>query len=124
MAITFQRLQTYLNAIAANANLDVTHSRHGAFWNVSYKEFMTGVVPNKRCNEQPVPIINQDDMPNSAFNLILRAGWCSMPQMPKTGPFATDTGYSVNLSDGANITGAQILSEIQAWLEAGAPENG
>jgi hypothetical protein len=124
MAITFVRLQSYLTAIASKANLDAANAGHGVFWNVSYQDFLNGNVPNKKCNLQPVPIINQADKPSSAFNQILRAGWCGMPKMPKTGPFATDAGYTVTLSDGTDVTGQKILQDIQEWLEAGAPENG
>lgn len=124
MAITYKRLQEYLNAIAAHANLDASNARHGVFWNTTYDAFRNGVVPNKRCNGQPVPILDPANKVNSAFNQILRGGWCGMPQMPKTGPFATDANYSVTLSDGTKVTGAQILQDINDWLAAGAPENG
>jgi hypothetical protein len=124
MAITFIRLQSYLTAIAAKANGDAANSGHGVFWNTTYQVFITANVPSKTCNGQPVPIVNQADKPNSAFNLILRAGWCGKPQMPKTGPYLTDKGYTVKLSDGTIITGQQILDDIQNWLVAGAPENG
>jgi hypothetical protein len=124
MAITFARLQEYLTAIATKANLDAANSRHGVFWNTTYQQFITGFVPNKQCSGHPVPIVDPANRPNSAFNQILRAGWCGMPQMPKTGPFPTDAGYSVTLSDGTTMTGAQILQDIQEWLTAGAPEHG
>jgi hypothetical protein len=127
MAITFARLQEYLNKIGDQANLDPANSGHGVFWNTTYQAFMTGVVPSKVCNGKPVPIIDPVNKANSAFNQILRAGWCTapaMPQMPKTGPFVTDKGYSITLDDGTNVTGAQILKDIQDWLNAGAPENG
>jgi hypothetical protein len=124
MAITFARLQEYLNKIGDKANLDPANSRHGVFWNGTYQAFMNGVVPKKTCNGQPVPIIDPVNKANSAFNQILRAGWCDMPQMPKTGPFVTDPGYSITLADGTNVSGAQILKDIQDWLNAGAPENG
>jgi hypothetical protein len=124
MAITFKKLQEYLNAIATNANLDVANSAHGVFWNTTYQAFMDGTVPDKHCNGQPVLIMDAVNKVNSAFNQILRAGWCGMPQMPKTGPFATNANYLVTLSDGSKVTGAKILQDIQDWLQAGAPENG
>lgn len=124
MAITFVRVQQYLTAIATKANLDAANSRHGVFWTGTYQQFITGVVPNKQCRGQAVPIIDATNRPGSAFNQILRAGWCGMPQMPKTGPFPGDEGYSVQLSDGSTVTGTQILQDIQEWLEAGAPEHG
>jgi hypothetical protein len=124
MAITFKRLQDYLNGFANNANLDPANSGHGIFWNTTYQAFITGTVPSKHCNGQVVPIIDPVNKANSAFNQILRAGWCNMPQMPKTGPYVTDANYSITLADGTKVTGVQILKDIQDWLNAGAPENG
>jgi hypothetical protein len=40
--------------------------------------------------------------------------------MPPGGPFITDAGYSVALSDGSTVTGAQIAQDIHDWLAAGA----
>jgi len=127
MAITFNRVKDYLNAIAANANLDPSNSGHGVFWNTDYNSFIYGPVPSKTCGPTPVPIINSADKVNSAFYLILKGSWCTapiMPQMPKTGPFVTDPGYSVDLPDGTTISGVQILQDIENWLRGGALENG
>jgi hypothetical protein len=109
VAITFSRLQEYLTAIAAKANLDVANSRHGVFWNGSYQAFITGIVPNKHCNGQVVPIIDPENKSNSGFNQILRGSWCGMPQMPKTGPFVTDPDYFVILADGTRVDGNTIV---------------
>jgi hypothetical protein len=126
MPITFVQVKKYLNAIAANGNLDPTDSGHGIFWNVDYPSFMNGTVPNKRCASSAVSIVDHANPTASAFYQILQAGWCTapaMPQMPRSGPFVTDAGYSVAV-DGAQVSGAQILQDIGAWLAAGAPENG
>jgi len=124
MAITFTKLKDYLEAIANAGNLDASDSGHGRFWNTDYASFVSGTVPSKHCGGQPVPIINQPDKVNSAFFLILQAAWCTMPQMPRTGPFATDPNYTVNLLDGTAVPGTKILQDIHDWLAAGAPENG
>ena len=124
MAITFVRLQEYLNKVAQKANLDAGNARHGVFWNTTYNQFLAGAVPNKHCNGQIVPIIDPINKLNSAFYLILQQGWCSMPQMPKTGPFVTDVNYSITLNDGTVVSGAKILQDVHDWLAAGAPENG
>jgi len=123
--ITFTRLTDYLEAVADHGNLDASDSGHGRFWKTDYPSFINGVVPSKKCNGAPVPIIQKPDMVNSAFFQILQAKFCTnMPQMPKTGPFVTDGGYSVTLRDGTAITGTQIVQDIRDWLNAGAPENG
>lgn len=126
MPINFEQVKKYLNAIAANGNLDPAGSGHGIFWNVDYPSFMNGTVPNKRCGGAVVPIVDHTNPTASAFYQILQAGWCTAPamrQMPKTGPYVTDAGYSVAV-DGVQVGGAQILQDIGAWLAAGAPENG
>jgi hypothetical protein len=122
MPITYQRVQSYLDAIAAKANLDAANATHGVFWHCSYSDFINGTVPNKQCNDKPVPIIDANNKLDSAFYKILQEGWCRMPRMPKTGPFVTDTGYSVTLADGTEVGGATILEDIREWLAAGAPE--
>lgn len=124
MAINYRQVQSYLDAIAAKANLDAGNARHGVFWHRSYADFMNGTVPNKQCNGKPVPIIDPNNRLDSAFYKILQAGWCGMPQMPKTGPFVTDGGYLVKLADGTEVSGARIIQDIRDWLAAGAPENG
>lgn len=124
MTITFLRLQEYLDKIAQKANLDANNSLHGLFWQTTFAKFVAGDVPNKRCAGEPVPIIDKIDPTKSAFYQILQQGWCAMPQMPKTGPFVSDSNYSITLADGTVVTGQQILSDIHAWLAAGSPENG
>ena len=127
MAITFKRFKQYLDAIDAAGDLHASDSGHGVWWNIDYAPFKSGTIPSKKCNAQPVPIFNSANPKQSAFYLILQGGWCqnpSMPQMPKTGPFITDSGYSVTLSDGTVITGTQIIQDIGDWLAAGAPELG
>ena len=124
MAITYARFQQYLSAIAAAANLDVANSGHGAFWNIPYQSFKSGTVPSKQCNGTPVPLLDPVNKLDSAFYKILQGGWCNMPEMPRTGPFVTDDGYLVALPDGTQITGKQILLDIESWLKAGAPEHG
>jgi hypothetical protein len=51
------------------------------------------------------------------------AGYCGRKQMPPGGPFITDAGYSLTLSDGSTVTGVQIAQDIHDWLAAGAPNN-
>jgi hypothetical protein len=125
MPITFDRVKDYLNAIAANGNLDPANSGHGVFWNVDFPTFKTGPVPSKQCKNIQVQIFNKADPVNSPFFLILKSSWCTapvMPQMPKTGPFVTAQGYSVTLADGTIVSGSQILSDIEAWLQSIPPE--
>jgi hypothetical protein len=125
MAITFARLKDYLTGIGQQANLDPANARHGVFWNTDYLSFKNGVVPNKSCDNKPVPILNQADLKNSAFFLILQGGWCTnppMPQMPKGGPDVKT--MTLTLPDGTVIDGNQVLKDIGDWLSAGAPENG
>jgi hypothetical protein len=123
--IKFKQIQSYLDAIAANANLDVVGSPHKSFWNVPYTNFINGVIPKTKCKANPIPIINRQDPENSLFYVILTnaQGFCNIVQMPPTGPYITDAGYSVTLPDGTVVTGAKIQQDIHEWLTNGYPEN-
>jgi hypothetical protein len=122
MAIDFAQVKEYLNLIASKG-ANPAGSRHGVFWDVNYDAFITGLVPNKHCLGQNVPIIDPVDKKNSAFYQILKGRWCSMPQMPLGGPHVTEADYTVTLASGAVITGTQVLQDIEDWLAAGAPEH-
>jgi hypothetical protein len=123
--IKFKQIQSYLEAIAANANLDVAGSPHKSFWNASYTNFINGVIPKVKCKGNPIPIINKQDPENSPFYIILTngQGFCNIAQMPPTGPYITDAGYTVTLADGSAVTGARIQQDIREWLTNGYPEN-
>jgi hypothetical protein len=119
----------YLEAIANNPNDvgDINQSPHGRFWNVPYKQFVTGTVPGGQqveCNNNPTPIINSGNPSQSPLFLILTDpnGFCGMPQMPEGGPFITDANYQVTLSDGTTVTGAQIQQDMLNWLTNGFPQ--
>jgi hypothetical protein len=123
--IKFQLIQSYLDAIAANANLDVAGSPHKSFWNVPYANFVSGIVPNVKCRGNPIPIIDRQNPGSSPFYVILtsKAGFCNIEQMPVTGPYITDAGYIVTLADGSAVTGTKIQQDIRDWLNNGFPEN-
>jgi len=42
--------------------------------------------------------------------------------MPQGGPYITDAGYTVTLSNGVQISGQQIMENIKWWLGNGYPE--
>lgn len=123
--VTFSDIQMYLEGIANNPDnkRDVDISNHGRFWNVSYQTFITGTVPGEACNGNPIPIADKDPA-KCAFYQALKnsAGWCSLEQMPKRGPFITDRGYAVKLSNGQTISGADIDANIVWWLTHNMPE--
>jgi hypothetical protein len=123
--ITYADIQSYLEAVANNpqSRRSVDSSGHGRFWEVPYQEFVTGSVPNEQCNGASIKIVDSDPN-NCAFYQALRDanGWCNLSQMPMTGPFITDPGYSVVLSSGTVISGADIDANIVWWLTNGMPE--
>ena len=128
--MTFARVKMYLDAIADNPadSGDINASPHGRFWNVPYAQFISSTVPGGsrvHCNNNPIPIIDQANPSQTPFFLILTdpAGFCGISQMPAGGPFITDAGYQVTLSDGTNVTGAQIQTDLLDWLSNGFPEN-
>lgn len=123
--VVFGDIQMYLEAIANNPKdkRKVDNSGHGRFWNVSYTQFMTGTVPNEDCNGGAIPIVNKDPAQCSFYQALRgKSGWCQLGQMPLAGPFITDPGYSVQLSNGATISGVDIDANIVLWLTNNTPE--
>jgi hypothetical protein len=133
--VVFADIQAYLDAIADNPDdiSDVGGSRHRRFWQVSYQQFITGIVPNEICNNAPIPILNKDPtQPNvdpahcPLFQALTNpSGWCTpvgLGQMPKNGPFITDANYSVTLKNNTTISGQDIIANIRWWLTNGLPE--
>lgn len=123
--VTFSDIQMYLEGIANNPNnkRNVDNSNHARFWKVSYQSFINGTVPGEACTGKPIPIVNKDPA-QCAFYQSLKnaAGWCSLGQMPKRGPFITDAGYVVKLSNGTSISGTDIDANIVWWLTNNMPE--
>lgn len=125
MAITFTRLKEYLDKVADKATGDVTTAPHKVFWKVNdAATFRAGVVPNVKCHGAAIPNVDAATPAATALLVILRdqTGFCGKRQMPGGGPFLTDEGYMIKLDTGEEVSGAQVLADIQAWLEAGAPE--
>jgi len=131
MTISFARLQEYLDLIVAQNGGDITSSPHLRFWS-SHSTLTTQPLPRPKCNNQdifPVKYLDaartQVDADNSPMYVILTnaMGFCQREQMPPDGPFITDPGYSLTLSDGTVVTGAQVKQDIHDWLAAGALNN-
>jgi hypothetical protein len=122
--IYFPTVKAYLDAIAAQANNDISNSPHQSFWDVSYNDFINGNIPHVLCNGQPIPIVNKANPLQSSFYLIITsaAGFCGKRQMPGGGPFVTDAGYQIQLAGGTIVTGQQIQDDISSWLTNGFPE--
>ncbi len=123
--ITYRDIQSYLEAIASNPKnkRSADNSGHGRFWNVPYQQFIGGDIPNEDCNGLAIKIVDADPS-KCAFYQSLKnpAGSCNSQQMPKKGPFITDTNYSVTLGDGSVVSGADIDANIVWWLTHGMPE--
>jgi hypothetical protein len=117
MAITsFAALQTFLNDFISTNNIQILGAPHGAFWQTSYSDFVTGDVPNVTDpNNNPIPILTKGDGAHSniIYALAGTAGTLWDPnnpagfgQMPAGGPYmATDQ--------------IQLISD---WISAGCPE--
>jgi hypothetical protein len=118
--VTFKKIQTYLDAIADNANNDIGNSPHLRFWNVDYKKFTTGNVP-LRATDPVTPIIDQKNPEQSSFYRVLLGPWKTFRQMPGGGPKVAETTYDIA---GTKVPGTQILADIREWLVNSYPENG
>jgi hypothetical protein len=129
MTITFTRLQEYLDLIVQNEGGNIGASPHRRFWS-TYQTLTTQPIPQPKCQGQSIyPIKYIDvaktkvDADNSPLFVILtnKSGFCQKAQMPPGGPYITDVNYSITLSDGSVVSGAQILNDIHDWLTANAP---
>ncbi len=128
MPITFARLQEYLDLIVKQEGGNILFAPHRRFW-ADHQTLTTQPIPAPKCQGQPIlPIKYLDpertkvDADNSPMFLILTElkGFCQREQMPPGGPFITDTDYSLTLSDGTVVPGAQVKQDIHDWLAAGA----
>jgi hypothetical protein len=132
MPTKYSDIIMYLDAIAANANGDIGSAPHQYWWHIghngsqsplAYNDFTTGTVYGLG-----VPIIGTDSKQTnplqSTFYLLLTTpgGYGGYRQMPWKGPYITDAGFSVQLSNGVNITGQQIMANLKEWLGNGYPE--
>jgi hypothetical protein len=138
MPTNYSDIIMYLDAIANNANGNVASASHGYWWHVNqdinqgplaYKDFVTGTVYGVTDSSgNPIPIIGTDSKQTnplqSAFYILLSTpgGSGGFQQMPKGGPFITDSGFSVQLANGDTVTGAQIMANLKAWLGNGYPQ--
>ena len=94
---------------------------HGVFWkdasgnNLPLATFkaLSITVPNG-----PVKIFDAAHYDQSPLYLILLGPWNGRPQMPKTGPFITDAGYSVTV-DGNPVMADK--TDFLAWLKQEFP---
>jgi hypothetical protein len=129
MPISFTRVQEYLDLIVSKAGGNISGSPHKRFWS-SYTNLTQQPLPRPQCQGAPIfPIKYKDaaktmvDADGSPLYLILTqsAGFCGKEQMPPGGPFILDAGYSITLSDGTAVSGAQVAQDIHEWLVAGAP---
>jgi hypothetical protein len=136
--IKYSDIIAYLEAIANNANNDVSQATHGYWWRInpsgndpttplSYNHFINGTVHNK-----PVAIINQADPTQSMFYLLLSTpgGTGGYPEMPRGGftnssgatVYLPDPSCQITLADGSTIAGTQILATMLDWLSNGYPQ--
>jgi hypothetical protein len=131
MTISFARLQEYLDLIVSKEGGNIGAAPHRRFWS-SHQSLTTQPLPRPKCQGQdihPVKFLDVKmtmvDADNSPLYVILTnaQGFCQKDQMPAGGPFITDAGYSLTLSDGTVVTGAQVQRDIHDWLAAGAPDN-
>jgi hypothetical protein len=126
--IVFADIQAYLDAIADNPDDagDIDSSRHGRFWQVAHKDFISGTVPGENCAGTAIPIVDKDAARCPFYQALTNpSGWCNKGQMPKNGParaFITSANYKVKLKDGSTVTGREIDDNVVWWLTNGMPD--
>ena len=136
MTIGFETVQNYLSGLAALGTIG--NSPHKAFWKlkkvngvqtpVTYDDFINGHVPNVSYHGLPIPIIWKEAPMLSPLFLILAEpnGFASIEQMiPNTGGLVhlTDPGIQITLPDQTQLSGTQVLQDLETWLKNGFPKN-
>src|SRR5438105_1006748 len=111
-AISYETLIKYLDAIDNKGNLSAAGAPHGVFWrDAASKQLPLAIFKDLSITVPggPVKIFNAAQPDQSPLYLILLGPWNGRPQMPKSGPFITDTNpaYSV-IVDGNAVSGNQI----------------
>jgi hypothetical protein len=128
MTIKFSRLQEYLDLIVSNAEDNINGAPHKRFW-ASHQSLTAQPLPVVKCQGADIFAVKyldaartQVDADNSPLFVILTNanGFCGKVQMPPLGPFITDAGFQLTLSDGTVVQGDQIRNDIHDWLAAGA----
>jgi hypothetical protein len=131
VTIKFARLQEYLDLIVVKAGDDANNAPHKRFWQ-THHSLTAEPLPRPKCKGKDIFAVKyldakhtKVDADNSPLYVILTDanGFCEKPQMPPLGPFITDAGYSLTLSDGSIVTGKQVKDDIHEWLAAGAPND-
>lgn len=124
---SFADIQDILDAIAAaDTNDPLPNAPHNTpsgspFWretgdaNSDYKTFTTGTVPGFS------DLIMDPSTPLQSLFYLMLMGTGPGPQMPLTGPYITDTGYSVTVCGNA-MSGQDIQTTLQTWLNNGFPQ--
>jgi hypothetical protein len=99
MAITnFADVQAFFNNFIAANNIDITDAQHGAFWQTTYDNFVTGPVPgvSDPNTGKPISILIKGDGEHSNIIYALRGTpgtlWdpnnpAGFGQMPAGGPY-------------------------------------
>jgi hypothetical protein len=145
--IGFETVQDYLSGLAALGT--ISNSPHKSFWKVkvvngatlpvTYDDFISGTIPHTTYGGfsgtagQPIPIIWKDAPLLSPLFLILAEvnGFAGIDQMiPNGGVHLTDQGIKITIPDRTTnppgtkqVTGAQVLQDLEAWLKNGFPRD-
>lgn len=130
--IGFTTVQDYLSGLASLGV--ISSSPHKAFWKskivggvpvpVTYADFIDGVVPHVNYRGSPIPILWKVAPLLSPLFLILvePTGYAGKDQMIPGGPHLTDPGVLIPLPDGTQVSGTQVIQDLETWLKNGFPE--
>jgi hypothetical protein len=114
---SFAAVQAFLNNFISSNNIQISGAPHGAFWNTTYSDFVTGNVPGGITdpNGNPISILTKGDGAHSNIIYALAGTpgtlWdpnnpAGFGQMPAGGPFMT----------------ADMIAQISGWITNGCPE--
>lgn len=122
----YHELQTFINDImrrniSSQTNRpeleDALDTRHGAFWNLPYNDFINGNVPKVKDPDTGLPMRILIPGSSAQSNIIL-----ALKGAPGS-PFDPETGNFTQMpADGPPMFTDAEIAEIADWIDRGCPE--
>src|SRR3984885_9666539 len=116
---SFTDVQAFFNNFISANNIQILQAPHGAFWNTSYDNFVTGNVPNvvDPNTNLPIPVLTKGDGAHSniVYALAGRPNTLWDPNNP--------AGFGQMPYGGPYFSTAQI-NDLSNWITAGCPQFG
>src|ERR1700756_3805588 len=118
---SFADVQAFLTNFCSNNNVSIASAQHGAFWNVTYDNFVNGNIPNvlDPNTNDPLPIVNKVngkyDGPTS--NIVMALAGTANSLFDPNNPAGIGP-----MPEGGPLMSAAQVKELADWITAGCPQ--